>query len=96
MSIAEFLIIIGVFISLLFLYRSAGKWIKKMDPKKVKLINWTGFSVAALSGIAWYIFHDPAFMFITLAGVVAYFLFYDYNREEGTEAHAGKGENKNA
>lgn len=82
MSIPEFLILIGVFIAIMLVFRYAGRFIKTLQPKTVKIINWAGFAVAALGGVAWYLFANGIYMIATLLGVIVYFLFYSYDTEE--------------
>lgn len=92
MTFIEFFILIGIFIGLLFLYKYAGRFVKQLSPKAVKTVNWTAFAVAVLSGIAWLAFNDSIFMLFTLAGVIVYFLFYNYEapEEKGGDA-SGQG-----
>ncbi|TAN62451.1 hypothetical protein EPN18_04740 [bacterium] len=85
MSVLGLFIILGVFIALIIVYRNAGRFIKKLPPKTVKTVNWIAFTEAALSGVAWFIFNDVIFMFLCFAGVVVYFLFYDYDKTEEPE-----------
>lgn len=70
----------GVFMALMFFYKYADRWIKKIPRRTAKTINWAGFSVATFGGIAWYLFNLDIFMFITLAGIITYFLFFSHER----------------
>ncbi len=83
MQLTSFLILIGVLIAMVLLYRFADRWIKKMDPATVKKANWAGFIVGVAGGAGWYLLHYSAFMLITIIGVIIYFLFYGYDRTEG-------------
>lgn len=85
MDLKEFLILIGIFLLFMAAYRLAGKAIKKFPAKTLKMINWIAFTTALLSGIAWYAFSDGIFMLITVAAVIVYFLFYDYDKPEETD-----------
>jgi len=85
MDLKEFFILIGIFMLFMAIYRFAGKAIKKFSAKTLKLINQTAFTTAFLSGLAWYAFSDEIFMLITVAAVVVYFLFYDYDKPEETD-----------
>lgn len=85
MTFYGFFILIGVFIAIMLVYRRAGAWIKSLKPKTVKRVNWLGFIVGVIAGVAWFIFKDMTFMIITMAGVVVYFLFYDYDAPPGNE-----------
>ncbi|CAG1066880.1 hypothetical protein BAC1_02519 [uncultured bacterium] len=90
MSFYGFFILVGVVIAMILLYKHADRWIKKMDPKTVKTVNWIGFIAGVVGGVLWYLFAQGIFMIITLAGIVVYFLFYGYDRmeeEEGGEKH---------
>jgi prolipoprotein diacylglyceryltransferase len=85
MSFYGFFIIVGVVIAMILLYKHADRWIKKMDPKTVKTVNWIGFIAGVVGGVLWYLFAQGIFMIITLAGIVVYFLFYGYDRMEEDE-----------
>lgn len=80
MQATSFFVMAGVFMALMFVYKYADKWIKKIPRRTAKIINWAGFSVATFGGIAWYLFNEDIFMFITLAGIITYFLFFGYER----------------
>lgn len=82
MTIPGFLAVAGVVLALMLVYKYADRYIKKMDPKTVKTVNWIGFVVGVAGGVLWYAFAQGIFMIITLAGVVIYFLFYGYDRTE--------------
>ncbi|MBI1910590.1 MAG: hypothetical protein HYS21_01160 [Deltaproteobacteria bacterium] len=85
MTFLEFFIMIGIFIALMILFKRADKWVKKLQPKTVKTINWIGFIVGLAGGVLWYAYDHNLFMFMTLIGIVTYFLFYSYDsmEEEG-------------
>ncbi len=85
MNAAGFFVMAGVFIALMLVYKYAEKWIKKIPRKAAKTINWTGFTVATFAGIAWYLTNDDTFMFITLGGVITYFLFFSYDKHGDKE-----------
>ena len=87
MTFTGFYILVGagIFIAIMFLYTYAGRWIKTLKPKTVKTVNWTGFLVAISGGAAWYVLNKSIYMFITLFGVVIYFLFYSYDKMEKKE-----------
>lgn len=82
MSFSGFFVVIGVVIAMILLYKNADKWIKKMDPKTVKTVNWIGFILGVIGGVLWYLFAYGIFMIITLIGIVLYFLFYGYDTME--------------
>lgn len=82
MSFTDFFILIGIFIAMMVLYKRADKWVQKLAPETVKKINWIGFAMGIAGGILWYAFAHSAFMVLTLAGVVIYFLFYGYDKME--------------
>ena len=82
MSFASFAFVVGVVIAIILLYKYADRWIKRLDPKTVKTVNWVGFVLGVVGGILWYLFAQGIFMIITLAGIVLYFLFYGYDRME--------------
>lgn len=85
MSITGFIVTVGVVISMILVYKYADRWVKKMDPRTVKTLNWIGFIVGVAGGILWYATSNGIFMLITLAGVLAYFLFYGYDSMEEKE-----------
>ncbi|HEY4708466.1 MAG TPA: hypothetical protein VII64_13485 [Thermodesulfobacteriota bacterium] len=82
MSLAGFAFVVGVVIAIILLYKYADRWIKRLDPKTVKTVNWVGFVLGVAGGILWYLFAQGIFMIITLVGIVLYFLFYGYDRME--------------
>ncbi|MBE7415600.1 MAG: hypothetical protein HS130_10405 [Deltaproteobacteria bacterium] len=85
MSITGFMITVGVVIAMILVYKYADQWVKKMDPGTVKTLNWIGFIVGVAGGVLWYATANGIFMFITLAGVLFYFLFYGYDSMEEKE-----------
>lgn len=85
MSVFGLFILVGVFIALMLVYRASGRWIKQLPASTAKTVHRIAFAVAGLSGVAWFIFNDVIFMFICFAGVVVYFLFYDYDKTEDAE-----------
>ncbi|MBI5492723.1 MAG: hypothetical protein HY893_07305 [Deltaproteobacteria bacterium] len=85
MNLMSFVFLIGLLLAMVFLYRFADRWIKKMDPGTVKKANKAGFIIGVAGGIGWYLLHYSVFMLITVAGVIIYFLFYGYDREESSE-----------
>ena len=82
MSLAGFAFVVGVVIAIILLYKYADRWIRRLDPKTVKTVNWVGFVLGVAGGILWYLFAQGIFMIITLVGIVLYFLFYGYDRME--------------
>ncbi len=82
MGFIEFFIVIGVFILMMVGYRVADRYVKKLDPKTVKTVNWIGFVVGVAGGILWYASSNQIFMFITVIGTITYFLFYGYDKME--------------
>ncbi len=88
MQATGFFVMAGVFAALMFIYKFSDRWIKKVPRKTARTINWAGSTVAVFGGIAWYLFNDDIFMFITLGGVIIYFLFFS------PERHAEKEETR--
>ncbi len=82
MTIPEFMILVGIFILIMVFYRRADRWIKGLEPDTIKTVNWAGFIMAVIGGTLWYFYNHNAFMFLTLTGIVIYFLFYNYDEEE--------------
>lgn len=85
MPFLEFAILIGVVISLLLIYKYADRYIKRMDPKTIKVVNWIGFGVAIIAGVGWYFYPHGLLMLATLLGVVVYFLFFGYDQVRENE-----------
>ncbi len=85
MSMESFFLVAVIFIAFMLIYRYLDRWVSQLPAETVKTINRVGFWFALLSGILWYILKDPIYMFLTLAGVVVYFLFYNYDKEEKKE-----------
>jgi hypothetical protein len=82
MTIPHFLILAGIVVCMLFLYRFADRRIKALPAKTVKAVNWAGFALAMAGGIVWYALKYTPSMYVMLAGVVLYFLFYGYDRNK--------------
>ena len=82
MSFMEFFIVVGVFILMMVGYRIADRYVNRLSPKTVKTVNWIGFIIGMIGGILWYLFANQVYMFITVIGIVVYFLFYGYDRME--------------
>ncbi len=85
MTIPEFLILAGIFVIIMIFYRRADRWIKTLAPDRVRSINWVGFIMAVAGGTLWYFYKHNAFMFITLTGIIIYFLFYNYESPDREE-----------
>lgn len=82
MSFMDFFVVVGVFILMMVGYRIADRYVKRLKPKTVKTVNWIGFTVGMIGGILWYLFANQVYMFITVIGIIVYFLFYGYDRME--------------
>lgn len=82
MGFMEFFIVIGIFILMMVGYRVADRYVKRLDPKTVKTVNWIGFVVGVVGGILWYAFSNQVYMFITVIGIITYFIFYGYDKME--------------
>lgn len=82
MSFNEFAILIVIFIFIMLLFRVGDKWVKRLKRKTVKTVNWIGFIIGLGGGVLWYYYDNNVYMFITLIGVVTYFLFYGYDTME--------------
>lgn len=82
MKFIDFAILVGIVAILMVVYKNADRFIKKLNPETVKKINWAGFLIGVAGGIAWYALHNGIFMFITLFGIVIYFLFYGYDQTQ--------------
>ncbi len=85
MDLKEFFILIGIFILFMVVYRLAGRVIKRLPAKTLKMINRGAFTAAFISGIAWYAFGADVFMPITAFAVIIYFLFSEYDKPVDTE-----------
>ena len=85
MSITGFFILVVIFIAIMLLYKNADRYVKRLKPKTVKTVNWIGFVAAIIGGILWYASNNEIFMLMTLAGVVTYFIFYNYDKTEDKE-----------
>ncbi len=85
MDFGSFMILVPLLILMVILYSKAEGWIRKMDAKTVKTLNWVGFTIAVAGGIAHYFMQDGIFLFIALGGVIIYFTFYNYDKMEEEE-----------
>jgi hypothetical protein len=82
MSFMDFFVVVGIFILMMVGYRIADRYVKRLQPKTVKTVNWIGFTIGMIGGILWYLFANQVYMFVTILGVIIYFLFYGYDRME--------------
>lgn len=82
MSFREFFILIGIVIGLMIVYKYADRYIKKLDRKLVKIINWIGFTLVVIGVAGNYIFHIGIMTLVSFVGIVIFFLFYNYDKTE--------------
>ncbi len=73
----------GVVLALIIAFIWGKTLIKGISADTAKKFNWFGFVLAIFGGSAWYVVKHPAFMFVTLFGVIIYFLFYDFDKKPG-------------
>jgi hypothetical protein len=75
MSLYEFILLACVFVGLLFFYRIAGRWVKRLRPSTARAANIASLAIT-IAGIAlWFALGDNRFMPVAAVGVAAYFLF---------------------
>lgn len=72
------LIFIGMFAAIFV----GGRYVRKIPSDRAKRINQISFGIAIGSGILFYLLHNAFFMYLFLASLVAFFLFFNY-KEEG-------------
>lgn len=70
-----------LFIALLAAMSIAGRYIRKLQPGAIKIINKISFYLAAASGILFYIFEKPIFMYLLGAFIVSFFMFFNYKEK---------------
>jgi hypothetical protein len=70
-----------LFIAVLAIVFIGGKYIKRLPSDTVKKINKISFGIAVVSGILLYLLHHAVLMYIFLASIAAYFLFFNYKEE---------------
>lgn len=70
-----------LFIALLAAMSIAGRYIRKLQPKTIKMINKISFYLAAASGILFYIYEKPIFMYLLGAFIVSFFMFFNYKEK---------------
>ncbi|OGP11569.1 MAG: hypothetical protein A3G39_11505 [Deltaproteobacteria bacterium RIFCSPLOWO2_12_FULL_43_16] len=78
-------VIIGyalIFITMLAIIFIGGRFIKKMPVNTAKRVNQISFSLVIASGILLYLFHKSVFMYLFLASLVVFFLFFNYKEEK--------------
>ena len=91
MKIEEFFYVIVVFIVIMFVYKYADKMIKTLPNKTVRIVNWVGFVISLVGGTLWYLTNSANYMFLSLFGIVIYFLFYSYDKPEKGDENADSG-----
>lgn len=70
-----------LFIALLAAMSIAGRYIRKLQPRTIKIINKISFYLAAASGILFYIYEKPIFMYLLGAFIVSFFMFFNYKEK---------------
>lgn len=85
MSFTDFFVMVGIFIVMMLVYKYADRLVARLKPSTVKTVNWIGFGIGILGGVAWYLFGNALYMYLTLLGVIIYFLFYNYDKMEEKE-----------
>lgn len=70
-----------LFIALLAAMSIAGRYIRKLQPGTIKRINKISFYLAAASGILQYIYDKPIFMYLLIAFIVSFFMFFNYKEK---------------
>ncbi len=70
-----------VFIALLAGMSIVGRYIKKLQPKTIKMLNRISFYLAAGSGILFYIYENQIFMYLLAAFIVSFFMFFNYKEK---------------
>lgn len=70
-----------LFIAMLAAMTFAGRYIRNLQPRTIKLLNKISFYLAAASGISFYIFEKTIFMYLLGAFVVSFFMFYNYKEK---------------
>lgn len=84
-SFTDFFIMVGIFIFLMILFKRSDSFVKRLKPSTVKTLNWIGFILGAVAGVAWYLTSNNIFMLLTFLGIILYFLFYGYDKMEEEE-----------
>lgn len=70
-----------LFIALLAAMSITGRYIRKLQPGTIKIINKISFYLAAASGILFYIYEKPIFMYLLGAFIVSFFMFFNYKEK---------------
>lgn len=71
-----------IFIGMLVVIFVGGRYARKIPSDTAKRINQLSFGIAIGSGILLYLLHNVIFMYLFLAALVLFFLFFNY-KEEG-------------
>ncbi len=71
-----------IFIGMLAIIFVGGRYARKIPSDMAKRINQISFGIAIGSGILLYLLHIVFFMYLFLAALVVFFLFFNY-KEEG-------------
>ena len=68
-------------IAMLAVMSIAGRYIRKFQPETIKRINKISFYFGAASGILYYIYEKPIFMYLFVASIVSFFMFFKYKEK---------------
>lgn len=81
-NVKEIFVYALIFIGLLAVIFVGGRYVQRLPSDTTKKINQISFGIAVASGILLYIFHYPIFLYLFLASIVSFFLFFNYKEEK--------------
>lgn len=70
-----------LFIAMLAVMFVAGKYVQRIPPKIAKRINQISFVFTIASGILFSILHNAILLYLSLAFLVCFFIFYNYKEK---------------
>jgi len=70
-----------MFIVMLAVIFIGGRYVRRLPGNVVKKVNQISFGAAVGSGILLYLFSSTVFIYLFLASLMCYFLFFNYREE---------------
>lgn len=70
-----------IFIAMLAVIFIGGRYVRRLPANVVKRVNQISFGAAVGSGILLYLFSSTVFIYLFLASLMSYFLFFNYREE---------------
>ena len=72
----------GIFIGMLAVIFIGGRYAQRLPANICKRINQISFGIAITGGLLLYLLHNAIFMYLFLASLVFFFIFFNYKEED--------------